>query len=141
MGKIFRILLILLVVLALNSQISVGISSAKTKLNSYTIYKTVYKNSFNEYRYLITKEFFNIKSRWDIDNGVLDSTSLNKLKNLVYKSFFYLPSENLNNASLLNNLNTAISKALKYKNSQTAYLGLVKAFLAYLDKPDIKAIT
>jgi len=126
MGKMFRNLLAILLVLALNSQILVGISSAKTNPNSYTVYKTVYKNSFNEYRYLITKEFFKIKSKWDVD-GVLDYTSLVKLKNLTNKGFNYLPDNNLENENLLNNLNTAIAKALKYNSSDAAYIGLIKA--------------
>ena len=140
MGKMFRNLLAILLVLALNSQILVGISSAKTNPNSYTVYKTVYKNSFNEYRYLITKEFFKIKSKWDVD-GVLDYTSLVKLKNLTNKGFNYLPDNNLENENLLNNLNTAIAKALKYNSSDAAYIGLIKAIWAYLDKSAIKAIT
>jgi hypothetical protein len=126
MGKFFRNLLMLLVVLVLNSQILVGISSAKNNPNSYTIYKTVNKDSFNEYRYLITKEFFRIKSRWDID-GILDSTSLNELKKLAYKSFLYLPTGDLKNENLLNNLNTSIAKALKYNTSDAAHIGLLKS--------------
>jgi hypothetical protein len=126
MWKIFKNLLMLLVVLALNSQILVGISSAKNNPNSYTIYKTVDKDSFNEYRYLITKEFFKIKSKWDI-SGVLDSASLNKLKKLTYKGFLYLPDNNLENDNLLNNLNTSIAKSLKYNNSDAAYIGLIKS--------------
>jgi hypothetical protein len=127
MGNIFRKSLILILVLALNSQILVGISSARTKNpNSYTIYKTVNKDSFNEYRYLITKEFFKLKRRWGT-SGVLSSNSLKKLKKLVHKSFFYLPSNDLRNENLLNNLNIAISKALKYRNSDAAYANLEKA--------------
>jgi hypothetical protein len=66
--------------------------------------------------YLMTKEFFNIKSKWDIDS-ILDSASLNRLKNLASKSFNYLPDNNLENENKFNNLNTAISKALKYNTS------------------------
>ena len=140
MRKVLRNLLLLLLVIALNNQAFIGLTQAKTDPNSYTVFKTVDKDSFNEYRYLITKEFFKIKNKWDVD-WILDSVSLNKLKDLSSRSYNYLPDNNLENDNLLNNLNTAISKALKYQNSDAAYIWLIKSIWNYLDKTSIWGIT
>ena len=139
MGKIVKNLLILFLILALNSQFFIGLSNASDP-NSYTTFRTVDKNSFNEYRYLITKEFFTVRSVWEID-GILDPVSLTRLRDLVNRGFNYLPDNNLENENLLNNVNTSISKSLKYNRSDAAYSGLINALWSYLDKSSITAIS
>ncbi len=140
MKNSLRKLLSFLLILALFSQFFINLVDADKNPNWYSIFKTVDKNSFNEYRYLITKEFFKIKHKWDVD-WVIEKSYLNKLRNLSAKSYNYLPDNNLENENLLNNLNTAISKALKYESSDVSYLWLIQAVWAYLDESSIWAIT
>ena len=135
MVKIVKNLLGLLLLIALSSQFFVGVSNA-----DYNTYRDVDKNSFNEYRYLITKEFFNVKTSWDVD-GILDATSLNNLRDLASRGFNYLPDNNLENENVLNNLKISISKALKYETSDAAYIWLIKSLGAFLDESSIEAIS
>ncbi len=140
MKQILKSILLIAISLFITSQFLVNTVKAQKDPNWYTVFKTVDKNSFNEYRYLITKEFFNLKSKWEID-WILDTGSLGTLKDLVSKSSNYLPDNNLENDNLLSNLNTAIEKALKYSSSDAAYIWLIKAIWAYLDESSVAKIT
>ncbi len=139
MGKFFRNLLILLLILATYSQFYIANSNAADP-NSYTTFRTVDKNTFNEYRYLITKEFFSVVSSWKVDWN-LDPASLARLKDLAIRGANYLPDNNLENEFALNNLKDAISKSLKYNRSQAAYKALYTALGAFLDETAIESIT
>lgn len=140
MRKILQTLLAIFIVLALNSQFFVSSSSAAWDSNSYTTFRNVDKNSFNEYRYLITKEFLWVKSSWDVD-WVLDKGYLLRIKDLALRGYNYLPDNNLENENALNNLNIAIERWLKYEWSEAAYIGLIKSISVYLDETSIESIT
>ena len=141
MRNFFKKSFLLLLVLLITSQFWMGIWNAaySDTQNSYTVFRSVDKNTFNEYRYLITKEFFSIQSVWEVDEH-LDSASLSKLKDLVNRGFNYLPDNNLDNENTLNNLNIAIAKAFKYNSSNAAYIGLIKSLSAYLDESSIDGV-
>ena len=102
MRKILYKILFILLVWALFSQSLIGYSNVNANNpNSYTTFRSVDKDSFNEYRYLITKEFFNIRSSWEVDWS-LDSWYILRLKDLVQRWFNYLP-DNKATAKYLDN--------------------------------------
>jgi hypothetical protein len=121
MKKTIQKILAFIVLLLLNSQFLVFNVEAKKEVATYTTYRSVDKNTFNEFRYKITKQFFRLKEKWMVDN-VLDSAILLTMKNLVNTSFKYLPSDDLTNENYKNNFIISINQALKHPNSEAAYV-------------------
>ncbi len=95
-------------------------------------------NTFNEYRYKITEQYFNLREKFNID-GVLDRKVLENIAILADKGYKYLP-DNLTNKNLYNNLLTEIKKWAKYPDNESSYTAIVKAIESYLESTKIDAV-
>ncbi|MDD5213581.1 MAG: PKD domain-containing protein [Candidatus Gracilibacteria bacterium] len=145
MRKIFKKILSLMVILSLFGNYLVSFGAAADDQNNkgisgYTTLREVDKGTFNEYRYRLTQQFFNLKSKFDV-NGNLDSYTLNTIKSVVNASYNFLPSDTLKNQLYKSNLLTAIDRGIKYPNDDSSYAALTKAMGDYMDNADVKAIT
>jgi len=105
---------------------------------TYTQLRSVDLGTFNEYRYKITDEFFNLRNRYEID-WTIDATSATNILNLAKKGYNYLP-DSLSNKNYYNYLKTSVEKGLKYPNNSSNYTSLVTSIENYLEKTNIKSI-
>ncbi|MCD5385045.1 PKD domain-containing protein, partial [Candidatus Gracilibacteria bacterium] len=104
----------------------------------YTKFRLVDAGTFNEYRYKITEEFFNLRNKYEID-GSIDTASAKKILDLAKKGYNYLP-DSLSNKNYYNYLKSSVVRAIKYPNNSTNYTSLASAIENFLDKTNIQAI-
>lgn len=114
-------------------------TNSDSKLNLYTSLREVDKWTFNEYRYRLTQQFFNLKQKFDVD-WKLDFNILWNLKTITEASYKYLPSDTLKNQLYKSNLLTAIERWIKYPNDEASYAALTKALGDYIDSVEIDII-
>jgi len=88
------------------------LESVNANNQSFTEFRNVDKNTFNEYRYKLTKEFLAFEQRFSIDEKI-NSNNARRIINLTKQWYKYLP-DNLVNESLHLKLVTAIEKGIKY---------------------------
>lgn len=104
----------------------------------YTSYRTVDLWTFNEYRYKLTKEFFELRNQFEL-NWQMGSTTLTRIESIAKEGFNYLPDE-LINENLLSKLLTSISQAKKSRSSEAYYADLVEKLRAYVEDVRISSL-
>ena len=104
----------------------------------YTQLRIVDTDTFNEYRYKITDEFFNLRNKYEID-WTIDTISAWKILELSKKGYNYLP-DSLSNKNYYNYLKSAVERGIKYPNNSSNYTSLVSAIENFLDKTNIQSI-
>ncbi len=104
----------------------------------YTKLRAVDYNTFNEYRYKITDEFFNLRNKYEVDWSI-DETSASNILDLATKGYKYLP-DSLTNKNHYNFLKTSVEKSIKYPNNSANYTELVTHIENYLEETRIEAI-
>lgn len=112
-------------------------SATQTDL-SYTTLRTIDTGTFNEYRYKITEQFFNLRDRWQID-GELHQKTLEQIGVLADAGYKYLP-DNLQNKNLLKKLLTDLQRGVKFPNNDANYTEIIKSIGEYLDNVSIESI-
>ncbi len=104
----------------------------------YTTLRVVDLGTFNEYRYRITDEFFNLRSKYELEWSV-DVKSAAKILDIAKKGYNYLP-DSLSNKNYYNHLKTSIERGIKYPNNISNYTSIVTSIENFLDKTSIPSI-
>jgi len=107
-------------------------SFAKADLNDYTILRDIDKWTFNEYRYYLVKEYFKLKSSYEV-SWTMDISILNGILKYAKTWYNYLP-DSLINQNLYNDLNISLQKAYKSPNSEVYYEEVVSKINDFIDK-------
>jgi hypothetical protein len=107
--------------------------------SNYTKLTTVDLSTFNEYRYKITEQFFELRNKFEIEWGV-DKEIAIKILNIAKNWYNYLPI-NLSNKNIFNKLKTSIERGIKYPDSEASYTSIVQNIQNYLTDVDIERIT
>ena len=105
---------------------------------AYTQYRIVDKGTFNEFRYKITDEFFNLRNKYEIDWDV-NVASASKILDLAKKWYNYLP-DSLSNKNYYNHLKTSVERGIKFPNNVSNYTAIVVAIENFLDKTNVQEI-
>ncbi len=131
--KIFITLLLFMCTTAYN-----GVAYAENTEPAYTQLRPVDNGTFNEYRYKITDEFFNLRNKYEIENKV-NVSSAAKILDYATKGYNYLP-DSLSNKNYFSHLKTSIERGIKYPNNSSNYTSIVWAIENFLDKTNIQTI-
>ncbi len=118
--------LFLLFVLLFSSSISYW------ALEDYTTLRDIDKWTFNEYRYYLVKEYFKLKTSYEV-SWIMDKTSLQNIIKYSKSWYNYLP-DSLINQNLFNDLNIAVQKATSSPNSEVYYEEVVLKINDFIDK-------
>ncbi len=118
--------------------ISFWILPAQAKEPSYLTFTSVDRNTFNEYWYKITRLFFILQERFNVDNRI-DEGIAKEILRMAKSGYNYLP-DNLENENYLYKVSTAVQRWIKNPNNEANYTDLGKAIWDYLNKTDIKSI-
>jgi PKD repeat protein len=105
---------------------------------AFTKLRTVDLWTFNEYKYKLTEEFFNLRNDYEV-TWVVKTETIVKMYTIAKESYNYLP-DNLINKNLYKKLEIALAKTVKYPANESMYLALIEALDKYLDKVSIKSI-
>ena len=105
---------------------------------NYTTLTTVDLNTFNEYRYRMTEEFFELRSYYEIYWSISE-TSASSLLDIATTWYNYLP-DSLYNENLYNKLKTAIERAIRYPNNSSNYEEIISELSSYIDDVNITKI-
>ncbi|MFC1798069.1 hypothetical protein ACFLY2_02890 [Patescibacteria group bacterium] len=89
----------------------------------YSQIRVVDAGTFNEYRYRITDEFFNLRNKYELESKV-DVASASKILDFAKKGYNYLP-DTLSNKNYYNHLKTSIERGIKYPNNISNYTEIV----------------
>ena len=81
----------------------------------FTRLTTVDLNTFNEYRYRITEQFFELRSKFEIEGSVDKNIAL-KILDIAKQGYNYLP-DNLTNKNVYNKLKTSVERGVKYPDN------------------------
>ncbi len=120
--------------------LNVSLQNETTNLSKeFTQLRDIDKWTFNEYRYRMTKDYFNLRQVFKVD-WVISSTYVNSLLNNAREGLKYLPNSLINDNNY-NNLKTALERWLKNPESEAYYSAITKALQTYVEKPDIKEIS
>jgi len=131
-----KILILLLIALSFGSiQATVY---AEDDVSNYTTLREIDKETFNEYRYRITEQFFELRDTFNVE-GTIDKVAVERIANLAERSYKYLP-DNLKNKNYLQALGTEMRKAVKFPDNEANYTSLVQAISNYLEKVDIQSL-
>jgi hypothetical protein len=103
----FKKLLITLVVFSFTTTYS-DVAYAADNEPSYTKIKLVDLDTFDEYRYKITEEFFNLRNKYELENKI-NIASANKILDIAEEGYDYLPMS-LINKNYYNHLKTAVER-------------------------------
>jgi len=114
------------------------LSSAKADLENYTTLRDIDKWTFNEYRYLMVREYFKMKEQYEL-TWKIDKTLALNLLNYAKTGYNYLP-DSLLNQNIYNNLSIAIKKWYEESNSEVHYEEIVKNLNDYLEKVNIQSL-
>lgn len=115
-----------------------AVYSANTDDISYTTLTSADRGTFNEYRYLMTREFLELKRIFEVD-GKIDRDTTLRIYDYAKEWYNYLPDD-LINRNLLNDLKIAWEKGLKNSNSDRTYSELAQAIETYISNVDIDRI-
>ena len=105
----------------------------------FTRLTTVDLNTFNEYRYRITEQFFELRSKFEIEGSVDKNIAL-KILDIAKQGYNYLP-DNLTNKNVYNKLKTSVERGVKYPDNEGNYTSIVTEIQAYLENMQIEKIT
>ena len=105
----------------------------------FTKLTTVDLNTFNEYRYRITEQFFELRSKFEIEGSVDKDIAL-KILDIAKQGYNYLP-DNLTNKNVYNKLKTSVERGVKYPDNEGNYTSIVTEIQAYLENMQIEKIT
>ena len=111
---------------------------AEDDISNYTTLREIDKDTFNEYRYKMTEQFFILRDKFEI-NGFLDEAVLREMASVATQSYKYLP-DNLKNKNYLQALGTAITRWIKFPNNDANYTAVIQAISDYLEKVDIQSV-
>ena len=111
---------------------------AADDVSNYTTLRQIDKQTFNEYRYKITEQFFSLRDTFDVE-GTIDGATARNIASLAEMSYKYLP-DNLKNKNYLQALGTELRKGLKFPDNEANYTSLVQAISNYLEKVDIQSL-
>jgi len=115
------------------------LESVNANNQSFTEFRNVDKNTFNEYRYKLTKEFLAFEQRFSIDEKI-NSNNARRIINLTKQWYKYLP-DNLINESLQLKLVTALEKGIKYPEDEYNYEEIKKGIKSFISDVNIEKIT
>ena len=104
----------------------------------YTQFRVVDVSTFNEFRYKMTDEFFNLRNKYELD-WKIDVAVAGKILELAKKGYLYLP-DSLSNKNYFNYLKTSIERGIKYPLNASNYTSIVGSIENYLDKTNIQSI-
>ena len=105
----------------------------------FTKLTTVDLNTFNEYRYRITEQFFELRSKFEIEGSVDKDIAL-KILDIAKQGYNYLP-DNLTNKNVYNKIKTSIERGVKYPDNEGNYTAIISDIQAYLENMQIEKIT
>ncbi|MDD3646768.1 MAG: PKD domain-containing protein [Candidatus Gracilibacteria bacterium] len=129
---------IILYILLLTTFFGLNLVYSAEEALDYTSYRTVDLGTYNEYRYKLTKEFFELRNQFEL-NGQISSTTLTRIESIAKEGFNYLPDE-LTNENLLSKLLTSINQAKKSRSSEAYYADLVEKLRAYVEDVKISSL-
>ncbi len=132
---------IILAFIALTTLFSFGFAhwDGADSINLYTELRSIDKWTFNEYRYLLSKEYFKLRDSMEIDSE-MDEDVLNEMISLAETWYNYLWN-NLDNDNYLNYLLTSLRKWLKNPSNKSHYTEIVQRLSEYIEKVDIEIIS
>ena len=131
-----KILILLLIALSFGSMHATVY--AEDDISNYTTLREIDKETFNEYRYRITEQFFELRDTFNVE-GTIDPVAVERIANLAERSYKFLP-DNLKNKNYLQALGTEMRKAVKFPDNEANYTSLVQAISNYLEKVDIQSL-
>jgi len=115
------------------------VNAADAASESFTKLTQSDLHTFNEYRYRITEQFFELRNKFEL-KGSLDATLIKNIANLAKQGVNYLP-DNLENKNIYAKLKTALDKGLLYPENESNYNAIIVALQEYLEKVTIQKIT
>jgi len=105
----------------------------------YTELRVVDAATFNEYRYRITDEFFNLRNKFELDWSV-NIASATRIWDLAKQWYNYLP-DSLTNKNYYNHLKTSIERGIKFPNNISNYTEIIWAIENFLEKTNIQSVS
>ncbi|MBW7954443.1 PKD domain-containing protein [Candidatus Gracilibacteria bacterium] len=112
---------------------------ANAAIEDYSTLRDIDKGTFNEYRYLMVKEYFKLKENFEV-KGTISKSVADKILSNAKVGYNYLP-DSLKNQNYYNDLKIAIEKGLQSPNSEVAYEEIIKKLDEYIEKVLIQKIT
>ncbi len=112
--------------------------TARADLEDYTTLRDIDKWTFNEYRYLMVKEYFKLKEKFEL-NWKIDKPIVLSLLNYAKVWYNYLP-DSLMNQNMYNNLSIAVKRWYDTPNSEVNYEEIVNKLNDYLEKVNIQVL-
>ncbi len=107
-------------------------------VSSYTTLTRVDLWTYNEYRYRLTEQFFNLREIFNVQ-WILDKDTLERLRDIAEEWYNYLP-DNLQNKNYLNKLDEEIKKWINSPWNDSYYISIVKALQNYIENVQIEKI-
>ncbi len=104
----------------------------------YTTLRTIDLGTFNEYRYKITEQFFNLREYFEVE-WELNTQILQNIAVLTDTSYKYLP-DNLKNQNYKRQLLINIKKGIKSPSNEIIYVEIIKSISSYLEDVEIQSI-
>lgn len=106
---------------------------------SYLTFTDVDRNTFNEYWYKITRQFFILQENFNI-NQTIDVGIANDILVMAKTGYNYLP-DNLKNENYLYKLSTAVQRWVINPNNEANFTDIVESIWNYLNNTDIQSIS
>ena len=107
--------------------------------SSYTTLRTIDLGTYNEYRYKLTEQFFEMREYFEVNNK-LERGTLQNIAVIANTGYKYLP-DNLQNQNLLRELLIDIQKWVKTPENTILYTEIVQSLADYLEQVEIEWIT
>ena len=135
-----RIILLIVSLLLLFSPL--GVSHAATTNEdgqSYTTLRSIDLGTFNEYRYRLTEQFFNLREFFEV-NRKLDVAVLQEMALLANTGYKYLP-DNLKNQNYLREFLVDVQRWVKAPSNEIIYTEIITSLGNYMEKVEINSIS
>lgn len=125
--------------LAYSSEYNSAWDSSWGSLDAYARQRSIDNWTFNEYRYLLSKEYFKLRDSFEIDEK-MNIDVLNEMISLAETWYNYLDN-NVKNENTLNYLLTAIRKWVKNPSNRSNYVDVVDKLSDYVEDVKIEGIS